>query len=180
VKVSADRGGLPRPTEGISLPRRLLRLHSISFSRKFVTLASGGAFCLVFTGIGAASWAAFPAPAIPAALTTPPAFAPSTAAALTPRQVAEQMLAQYGWDAGQFSCLDLLWTHESGWNVYARNPDSGAYGIPQALPGDKMASAGPDWLSNPATQIRWGLGYIQGGYGSPCTAWSHEQVTGSY
>jgi resuscitation-promoting factor RpfB len=90
------------------------------------------------------------------------------------------MLAQYGWDSGQFSCLDPLWTHESGWNVYAENPSSGAYGIPQALPGDKMASAGPDWRTNPATQIRWGLTYIQGRYGSPCAAWSHEQGTGWY
>jgi hypothetical protein len=97
-----------------------------------------------------------------------------------PRQIAGQMLAQYGWDSGQFSCLDPLWTHESGWNVYAENPGSGAYGIPQALPGDKMASAGPDWRTNPATQIRWGLTYIQGRYGSPCAAWSHEQGTGWY
>ena len=90
------------------------------------------------------------------------------------------MLAQYGWAAGQFSCLDPLWTHESGWNPHAQNPRSGAYGIPQALPGDKMASAGPDWLSNPATQIRWGLAYIQDRYGTPCGAWSHQQATGWY
>jgi hypothetical protein len=90
------------------------------------------------------------------------------------------MLVQYDWDSGQFSCLDALWTHESGWNVYARNPSSGAYGIPQALPGDKMASAGPDWPANAATQIRWGLTYIQGRYGSPCAAWAHEQAKGWY
>jgi hypothetical protein len=98
----------------------------------------------------------------------------------TPRQIAGQLLVQYGWDSGQFSCLDALWTHESGWNVYAQNPSSGAYGIPQALPGDKMAAAGPDWATNPATQIRWGLTYIQGRYGSPCAAWTHEQHTGWY
>ena len=90
------------------------------------------------------------------------------------------MLAQYGWDAGQFACLDPLWTRESGWNVYARNPGSGAYGIPQAVPGDTMAAAGPDWRYSPVTQIRWGLGYIRDRYGSPCAAWSHEQAAGFY
>jgi len=97
----------------------------------------------------------------------------------TAQGIAEQMLAQYGW-TGQFACLDALWTNESGWNVYAQNPSSGAYGIPQALPADKMASAGPDWESDAATQIRWGLAYIQGSYGSPCAAWSHEEATGWY
>ena len=70
--------------------------------------------------------------------------------------------------------------HESGWNVYASNPTSGAYGIPQALPGSKMASAGADWQTDAATQIRWGLGYIQSTYGSPCGAWAHEQADGWY
>ena len=90
------------------------------------------------------------------------------------------MLSSYGWGQDQFSCLDSLWNAESGWNVSASNPSSGAYGIPQALPGSKMASAGPDWQTNAATQIRWGLGYIQGLYGSPCGAWGHEQSTGWY
>jgi hypothetical protein len=97
----------------------------------------------------------------------------------SPRQIAQQILASEG-RSGQFSCLDALWTQESGWNVYAQNPGSGAYGIPQALPGSKMASAGPDWQSNAATQIRWGLSYIDSVYGSPCAAWSHEQSTGWY
>ncbi len=90
------------------------------------------------------------------------------------------MLSSFGWSAGQFSCLDPLWTRESGWNPYASNAGSGAYGIPQALPGSKMASAGADWQTNPATQIRWGLGYIQATYGSPCGAWGHEQGYGWY
>ena len=90
------------------------------------------------------------------------------------------MLPGHGWSSGQFSCLDNLWTRESGWNVYATNPTSGAYGIPQALPGSKMASAGADWQTNPATQIRWGLGYIQATYGSPCGAWAHETAYGWY
>ena len=90
-----------------------------------------------------------------------------------------QLLVQYGW-AGQFSCLDALWGQESGWSVYAENPSSGAYGIPQALPALKMASAGPDWRSDAATQINWGLGYIKALYGSPCTAWDHEEAVGWY
>ncbi|HXT89190.1 MAG TPA: lytic transglycosylase domain-containing protein [Trebonia sp.] len=97
----------------------------------------------------------------------------------TPQEIAAAMLAQRGW-AGQFSCLDSLWEHESGWNVYAENPSSGAYGIAQALPGSQMASAGPDWQSSAATQIRWGLNYIQNRYGSPCGAWDHEEATGWY
>ena len=98
----------------------------------------------------------------------------------SPQQIAEQMLTEFGWSSGQFSCLQPLWAHESGWNTYAQNPSSGAYGIPQALPGSKMASAGGDWQSNPATQIRWGLSYIQDNYGSPCGAWAHEQTDGWY
>jgi hypothetical protein len=98
----------------------------------------------------------------------------------SPQQIAEQMLSQFGWSSSQFSCLQPLWALESGWNIYASNPSSGAYGIPQALPGSKMASAGPDWQGDAATQIRWGLSYIQGTYGSPCAAWSHEEADGWY
>ena len=103
-----------------------------------------------------------------------------TVASGSPQQIAQQMLGQFGWSSGQFACLQPLWAHESGWSVSASNPSSGAYGIPQALPGSKMASAGPDWQSNAATQIRWGLTYIQGTYGSPCSAWSHEEADGWY
>jgi len=92
-----------------------------------------------------------------------------------PRQVARVLLGQYGFSADQFPCLDALWTKESGWNVHADNPTSSAYGIPQALPGSKMATAGSDWASNAATQIRWGLGYIRASYGTPCSAWAHSQ-----
>jgi hypothetical protein len=102
------------------------------------------------------------------------------AAARSPRRIAETMLASFGWSSGQFSCLDPLWAHESGWSVTAYNAGSGAYGIPQALPGSRMASAGPNWQTNAATQIRWGLRYIKGTYGSPCAAWDHEQATGWY
>jgi Transglycosylase SLT domain len=98
----------------------------------------------------------------------------------SPQQIAMAMLGSFGWPSGQFSCLDALWSRESGWNPQASNAGSGAYGIPQALPGNKMASAGADWQTNPATQIRWGLGYIQATYGSPCGAWGHEQGYGWY
>jgi hypothetical protein len=98
----------------------------------------------------------------------------------SPQHIAMGMLGSFGWSSSQFGCLDSLWNAESGWNVYASNPSSGAYGIPQALPGSKMASAGPDWQSNAATQIRWGLGYIKGLYGSPCGAWAHEEADGWY
>lgn len=92
-----------------------------------------------------------------------------------PRDIARALLADFGFADSQFGCLDSLWTKESGWNPSADNPASSAYGIPQALPGSKMASAGADWATNPETQITWGLGYIQSRYGSPCSAWSHSQ-----
>jgi len=98
----------------------------------------------------------------------------------TPQQIAQQMLGHYGWSGGQFSCLSPLWEHESGWKVTAENSSSGAYGIPQALPGSQMATAGGDWQTNAATQIKWGLTYIQDRYGSPCGAWGHEQSAGWY
>ena len=101
-------------------------------------------------------------------------------AAADPRSVARAMLSDYGWGEDQFSCLDQLWTRESNWNHRAQNPSSGAYGIPQALLGGKMASAGSDWQTNPATQIEWGLGYIRDVYGSPCGAWGHSQSAGWY
>lgn len=92
-----------------------------------------------------------------------------------PRTVARAMLSDFGFSSDQFSCLNALYMSESGWNVHADNPTSSAYGIPQALPGSKMASAGPDWAENPATQIRWGLNYIRSSYGSPCSAWAFKQ-----
>ena len=109
-----------------------------------------------------------------------PAPSASPAPAGSPQQIAMGILGSYGWSSSQFSCLDPLWNHESGWNVTASNSVSGAYGIPQALPAAKMASAGPDWQTDAATQIRWGLGYIKGTYGSPCGAWAHEQAAGWY
>jgi hypothetical protein len=97
-----------------------------------------------------------------------------------PRDVARAMLGTFGFGDDQFSCLDSIYSQESGWNVHADNPSSSAYGIPQALPGSKMASAGADWADNPATQIRWGLGYIKSRYGTPCNAWGFKQSHGWY
>ncbi|MFC4560552.1 lytic transglycosylase domain-containing protein [Nocardiopsis mangrovi] len=97
-----------------------------------------------------------------------------------PKGIAQAMLGDFGWGDDQFSCLEPLWEKESNWNPSAENPSSGAYGIPQALPGSKMATAGSDWQTNPATQISWGLGYIEDRYGSPCGAWEHSQANGWY
>ena len=127
----------------------------------------------------AASATAAPTPTTASSPSPSPAPAPVVASG-TPQRIAESLLGSYGWSSAQFSCLDDLWNAESGWNVTASNPSSGAYGIPQALPGSKMASAGPDWESDATTQIKWGLGYIKGLYGSPCTAWGHEESDGWY
>lgn len=93
---------------------------------------------------------------------------------------AANQLSAYGWGADQLSCLVSLWEKESNWNSTAENPSSGAYGIPQSLPGNKMASAGSDWRTNPATQIKWGLGYIKDRYKTPCGAWNHSIQVGWY
>lgn len=114
-----------------------------------------------------------PAPSSPA----PSAPAPSGG---SPRAIAQELLGSFGWGQDQWGCLNSLWQRESNWNPSARNPSSGAYGIPQSLPASKMASAGADYLTNPETQIRWGLGYIKGRYGSPCGAWGHSERTGWY
>jgi hypothetical protein len=96
------------------------------------------------------------------------------------RSIGCAVLLGNGFGLDEMPCLDKLWSKESGWNHKARNSSSGAFGIPQALPGGKMASAGDDWQSSPATQVKWGLGYIKDRYGSPCKAWSHSQSTGFY
>lgn len=83
------------------------------------------------------------------------------------------VINSYGWSEADFTALVNLWNKESGWNVYCYNSYSGAYGIPQSLPGNKMSSEGADWETNGETQIRWGLKYIQGRYGSPSGAWGH-------
>jgi hypothetical protein len=98
----------------------------------------------------------------------------------TAQSIAYNLMASFGFSpTTYFGCLLLLWNHESGWRYDAENP-SGAYGIPQALPGSKMASAGADWETNPATQIKWGLSYIKQLYGNPCGAWAFEEANGYY
>ena len=97
-----------------------------------------------------------------------------------PRSIARRLMAKYGLSAADFDCVDRLWSGESGWSVHADNPTSSAYGIPQALPGSKMASAGPNWQDNAETQIKWGLSYIAQRYGSGCAAWSYKQGHGWY
>ena len=96
------------------------------------------------------------------------------------QHIAYITLPSYGWSPGKyFSCLNNLWQRESGWRYDAQNA-AGGYGIPQSLPGSKMASAGADWQTNPATQIKWGFGYIKAIYGDPCKAWAFWQANHYY
>lgn len=123
-----------------------------------------------------------PAPAPAPGPAPEPAPAPVTPI-MTPAEAqahARGAIGGYGWGDEQFSCLVSLWNRESGWRVQARNPSSGAYGIPQAYPAESLAKAGPDWRTNGATQIAWGLSYISSRYGSPCGAWDHSERTGWY
>ena len=93
----------------------------------------------------------------------------------------QRLASAYGWGSGaEWTCLDELWTRESGWQMVWNTAGSGAYGIPQALPASKMASAGADYMTDPATEIRWGLGYISATYGTPCGAWAHEEADSWY
>jgi resuscitation-promoting factor RpfB len=131
-------------------------------TRRSVTTSSGGS-----GGGGSSGGGSSGAP-------NAPAPDPGTAKA-----IARELLKQRGWGDDQYNCLVTLWNHESGWRVHAANP-SGAYGIPQALPGSKMGSAGPDWQNNATTQIKWGLGYISSRYNTPCQAWSTWQAQGGW
>jgi len=98
-----------------------------------------------------------------------------------PREIARQILKnKYGYGDADFDCFNNIIIRESMWDIDATNPSSGAYGIPQALPGSKMASAGSDWRTNPATQITWAIGYMEDRYGSPCAAWSFKRANGWY
>jgi hypothetical protein len=108
--------------------------------------------------------------AVPTSYTTPSGVAQAYAA---------ELVAQRGWGQGEFTCLVNLWNRESGWNTHAANP-SGAYGIPQALPGSKMSAFGADWQNDYRVQIQWGLSYVSGRYGSPCGAWGHSNAFNWY
>jgi hypothetical protein len=114
---------------------------------------------------------------VPGLMGVPAAGVPDPESA---QAIGYRMVAERGWGVREYDCLVLLWNRESHWNTYANNPSSGAYGIPQALPGEKMASVGADWQTNPATQITWGLNYIQARYDTPCGAWAHSEETNWY
>lgn len=124
-----------------------------------------------------------PKPVAPAATKSasegwaPPAVTPDPGSA---QAYAQSAVQARGWPASEFDCLVALWSRESGWRVNAYNASSGAYGIPQSLPGSKMSAAGADWETNAGTQIEWGLGYIGGRYGTPCGAWAHSEDAGWY
>jgi len=147
--------------------------------------ASASSLAGAVTAAGASAVVATSGTTTPAPRTTP-ASRSSSRTAIAPYRVGTKayskwfartyMAKRYGWKSQrQYQCLVSLWTRESGWRHKAHNSGSGAHGIPQAMPGSKMASAGPNWRSNPRTQIKWGLKYINGRYGSPCGAWSHWQ-----
>ncbi len=117
-----------------------------------------------------------PVPVV-ASFSAPAAAVPNPGSA---QAYAAGAVAARGWGNEQFNCLVSLWQKESGWRVNAMNKNSGAYGIPQSLPGSKMATAGADWETNAGTQIEWGLGYIAARYGTPCGAWEHSGNVGWY
>ncbi|WP_346742687.1 transglycosylase SLT domain-containing protein [Spongiactinospora sp. TRM90649] len=139
---------------------------------------------------GSVTSTAGPAGASAATPKAAPATAERAKKAQKPRKIAKRVTTnkatgkrlalKRGWKSAQFRCLTRLWQRESGWNHLARNGGSGAYGIPQALPGRKMASAGKDWRHNPRTQIKWGLSYIKERYATPCGAWAHFRARGWY
>lgn len=112
--------------------------------------------------------------------TAPPTPTPLDIDPGTNRALGYQLMLDFGFAEQQWRFLDALWHRESGWNHLAENPSSGAYGIPQSLPANKMAVVGPDWRTNPETQIRWGLAYIAARYGTPERAWAHSERVGWY
>ncbi|MEU6812185.1 transglycosylase SLT domain-containing protein [Streptomyces sp. NPDC046831] len=120
--------------------------------------------------------AAVAAAAAGMALSAAPAQAASGGSGASAQAIARQMIP----DAAQYNAFSKIVDHESSWNVSATNASSGAYGLVQALPASKMASAGSDWKTNPATQIKWGLDYMNSRYGSPVDAWNFWQAHGWY
>jgi len=152
-----------------------------------ITIAPAGVVMALASTTSAAAQAAGsaappgPAQAVTLAAVTAPPAAAGHPAPRTPRQIAKAMLVhRFGWKAWQFKYLNRLWATESGWDRYATNPYSGAYGIPQAVPGSKMSTAGPGWQWNARTQIRWGMRYIESRYRTPYRAWRHQHVYGWY
>ncbi|MFD4694870.1 lytic transglycosylase domain-containing protein [Streptomyces sp. NBC_00683] len=146
----------------MSFARRILAQPRITRRRAAVTGAS--------VLLGATGLAIGVTPAMAAA----PAAAPTTAASA--QDTAKKMID----DSAQYECFNKIVDHESDWDVHASNASSGAYGLVQALPGSKMASAGSDWQTNAKTQIKWGVDYMEDRYGSPCGAWDFWQSNGWY
>ncbi len=107
-------------------------------------------------------------------------FVAGSAEVKAAQEYARKRLVSKGFDDAEFQCLVDLWDRESKWNLRAENAESGAYGIPQALPGKKMAVFGDDWETNFTTQIKWGISYITDRYETPCNAWQHSEETGWY
>ncbi|MEU5164131.1 transglycosylase SLT domain-containing protein [Streptomyces sp. NPDC020875] len=112
----------------------------------------------------------------PGSASAAPVAAPAAAEAASAKAIAQKMIG----DDAQFRCFSQIVAKESNWDVQASNPSSGAYGLVQALPATKMATAGSDWQTNPETQIEWGLDYMKDRYGSPCGAWTKWQTQGWY
>ncbi|MGV9880073.1 aggregation-promoting factor C-terminal-like domain-containing protein [Streptomyces sp. NPDC003006] len=142
-------------------------IRRIASPKKAIT---GGIVAAAATGMVFAA-----APAQAATPTTTKAAAPA-AAPTSAKAIAKKMIS----DPAQFAAFDKIVSHESGWDINATNSSSGAYGLVQALPASKMASAGADWKTNPETQIEWGLNYMNDRYGSPVGAWNHWQANGWY
>jgi hypothetical protein len=147
------------PTLGLSVSRSIIR--RIANRPKAAFVGSALVVSSAAMVLGANPATAAEAPASPSG---------------SPKAIAQKMIG----DEAQFQCFSKIVSHESGWDVNASNPSSGAYGLVQALPGGKMASAGADWKTNPATQIEWGLDYMKSRYGSPCGAWASWQAKGWY
>ncbi len=174
--VAAAAADLPAGTAGKALIQARQHMIQLDAAARTITI------------IGTPKVAAQPAPSQPTSSDTsgggsggsaPPVNAPPPDPG-TAQSIAYKMLPSFGFSASsQYPCLNDIYTRESGWRYNAENA-SGAYGIPQALPGSKMASAGADWQTNPATQIKWGLGYIKSIYGSPCQAWAFWQTHSYY
>jgi hypothetical protein len=178
----------PRPaaaTTAVDLTDRAGQRVSRDLARS--ALPSISASASASTAVSASpSPSAPPSPAAPSPSPTKPAPKPTTKAAVPAgcgqysgnQLIACQLLPSFGFATSEMTALVPMWNNESGWRVSAQNPSSGAYGIPQALPGDKMATVASDWRTNPATQIKWGLGYIKDRYGTPTAAWAFWQANG--
>ncbi len=168
---------LPRSGSVALLEQERQNLIVMNAAASALTIASKPATVNPNQVIASQSAAAAAASSSGGGVTTVSAPAPNPG---TAQSIGYNMLPAFGFSqSSQWGCLLDLWNRESGW-IYDAENASGAYGIPQALPADKMASAGADWQTNPATQIKWGLGYIKQVYGTPCGAWDFELANGYY